>query len=132
MAQIIEANAARIESIRRARIAPTSSVWSSERGATGYAFNEGYSAPGMAAVAVPICASSGEPVGALCVAALATRLDAQRRATVVRWLAEERDQLTKPPRRGDERFERAADAPAAAALGSEGEHASEEWAAATT
>jgi DNA-binding IclR family transcriptional regulator len=55
----------------------------------GYAYNEGFSAPGMGAVAVPIRGGQGEPVASLCVAALESRMDAERREMVVRWLNEE-------------------------------------------
>ncbi|HEV7664717.1 MAG TPA: IclR family transcriptional regulator [Chloroflexota bacterium] len=60
----------------------------------GYAFNEGYSAPGMAAVAVPIRGSQGEPLASLCVAALDSRLDAERRETVIHWLRDEASDLS--------------------------------------
>jgi DNA-binding IclR family transcriptional regulator len=60
----------------------------------GYAFNEGYSAPGMAAVAVPIRGSRGEPLASLCVAALESRLDSERRETVVHWLRDETSELS--------------------------------------
>jgi DNA-binding IclR family transcriptional regulator len=94
VAHIVEANAARIAALTGQDRAGVLGLVAETRRA-GYAFNAGYSAPGMAAVAVPICSARGEPVGALCVAALATRLDAQRRATVVGWLTEEVAELTK-------------------------------------
>ena len=60
----------------------------------GYAFNEGYSAPGMAAVAVAMRSSQGEPLASLCVAAIQSRLDTERRETVVHWLEQEATSLT--------------------------------------
>jgi len=92
--RMVEANAGRIEAITgQDRAGVLGLVEQTRR--VGYAFNAGYSAPGMAAVAVPICSARGEPVGSLCVAALASRLDARRRVTVVRWLLEEVELLTR-------------------------------------
>jgi DNA-binding IclR family transcriptional regulator len=93
IARIVEANASRIEALTgHDRAAVLGLVEQTRR--AGYALNAGYSAPGMAAVAVPIRGARGEPLASLCVAALASRLDAQRCATVVRWLTEEAEQLT--------------------------------------
>jgi DNA-binding IclR family transcriptional regulator len=94
VARIVEANAARIEALTGQDRAGVLSLVGQTRRA-GYAFNAGYSAPGMAAVAMPICSARGDPVGSLCVAALASRLDSRRRATVVRWLREEVAELTE-------------------------------------
>lgn len=60
----------------------------------GYAFNEGFSAPGMAAVALAIHGSGGQPLGSLCVAAIESRLDSDRRDSVVHWLQAEASELT--------------------------------------
>jgi DNA-binding IclR family transcriptional regulator len=94
VARIVEANAPRIEALTGLDRAGVLALVERTRH-DGYAFNAGYSAPGMAAVAVPICSVRGEPVGSMCVAALATRLEPRRRATVVRWLADEVGQLTR-------------------------------------
>jgi len=94
VARIVEANAPRIEALTGLDRAAVLALVERTRH-DGYAFNAGYSAPGMAAVAVPICSVRGEPVGSICVAALATRLEPRRRATVVRWLADEVGQLTR-------------------------------------
>jgi DNA-binding IclR family transcriptional regulator len=93
VSRIIEANASRIESFTgRDRAGVHALVERTRR--RGYAFNEGYSAPGMAAVAVPITGSRGEPLASLCVAALDSRLDAERRETVVNWLRDETSELS--------------------------------------
>ncbi|HTD78463.1 MAG TPA: IclR family transcriptional regulator C-terminal domain-containing protein, partial [Chloroflexota bacterium] len=87
--RIVEANASRIENYTGQDRAGTHALVERAR-RRGYAFNEGFSAPGMAAVAVPICSpGGGEPLGSLCVAALESRLDAERRETVVQWLRAE-------------------------------------------
>jgi len=94
VARIIEANASRVEVLTgRDRVAVLALVEDSRR--NGYAWNAGYTAPGMAAVAVPIRDARDEPIGSLCVAALDSRLDPKRCETVVRWLREEADQLTR-------------------------------------
>jgi DNA-binding IclR family transcriptional regulator len=91
---IIEANATRIEALTgHDRAAVVGLVEQTRR--NGYALNAGYSAPGMAAVAVPIRGTQNEPVGSVCVAAIESRLDAQRCQTIVRWLSDEADQLTR-------------------------------------
>jgi DNA-binding IclR family transcriptional regulator len=93
VARVIEANATRIEAVTgHDRAAVLGLVEETRR--NGYALNAGYSAPGMAAVAVPIRGTQNEPVGSVCVAALATRLDSQRLQTVVRWLCDEAELLT--------------------------------------
>ena len=92
VARIVDANAARVEALTgHDRAGVLGLVEQTRR--NGYAFNAGYSAPGMAAVAVAVRGARGEPFGSLCVAALAERLDSQRRETVVRWLADETEQL---------------------------------------
>jgi DNA-binding IclR family transcriptional regulator len=94
VARVIEANASRVAALTgQDRVGILGLVDQTRR--NGFALNAGYSAPGMAAVALPICGARGEPLGSLCVAALATRLDAQRCETVVRWLTEEVEQLTR-------------------------------------
>jgi DNA-binding IclR family transcriptional regulator len=94
VARIVEANATRVEALTgQDRAAVLGQVEQTRR--HGYAFNPGYSAPGMAAVAISIRSTRGEPLGSLCVAALAGRLDPQRCDTVVRWLTEEAEQLTR-------------------------------------
>jgi DNA-binding IclR family transcriptional regulator len=91
--RLVEANAVRIEGYTGHDRAGVHALIARAR-RRGYAFNEGFSAPGMAAVAVPIRGGQGEPVASLCVAALESRLDAERRETVVRWLNEETAALT--------------------------------------
>ena len=91
--RIVEANAGRIESYTGTDRAGVHALVERAR-RRGYAYNEGYSAPGMAAVAVPICGSRGEPLAALCVAALESRLDTERRETVLQWLRSESAALT--------------------------------------
>jgi DNA-binding IclR family transcriptional regulator len=94
VARIVEANASRVEALTgQDRAAVLGMVEQTRR--TTYAFHAGYSAPGMAAVAMPLRSARGEPLGSLCVAALAARLDPQRCDTVVRWLAEEVASLTQ-------------------------------------
>jgi DNA-binding IclR family transcriptional regulator len=90
--RIIEANASRIESYTGQDRAGVHTLVDRAR-RRGYAFNEGFSAPGMAAAAVPIRGSGGEPLASLSVAALDSRLDPDRRETVVHWLREEADAL---------------------------------------
>jgi DNA-binding IclR family transcriptional regulator len=90
---ILEANASRVLSMTGHDRADVLGFVERTR-REGFAFNEGFSARGMAAVAVAILSAGGEPVASLCVAALEARLDAERRASVVRWLEEERDALT--------------------------------------
>jgi DNA-binding IclR family transcriptional regulator len=92
--QVIEANATRVENLTgHDRADVHAFVERAHR--DGFAFNEGFSAPGMAAVAVAICSSRGEPLASLCVAALESRLVSPRREAVVRWLCDERDELTR-------------------------------------
>src|SRR6266540_4242218 len=92
VARIVDANAARVEALTgHDRAAVLGLVKQTRR--NGYALNAGYSAPGMAAVAVAVRGARGEPFGSLCVAALADRLGAQRCETVVRWLTDETEQL---------------------------------------
>jgi DNA-binding IclR family transcriptional regulator len=86
--RIIEANAARVERVTGHDRAGVHALVERAR-RRGYAFNEGYSAPGMAAVAVAMRGSHDEPLASLCVAAIQSRLDAERRETVVHWLKEE-------------------------------------------
>jgi DNA-binding IclR family transcriptional regulator len=94
MMRVIEANSSRVEGLTgQDRVGILGLVEQTRR--NGFALNAGYSAPGMAAVAVPIRGARGEPLGSLCVAALATRLEAQRCETVVRWVTEEVEQLTR-------------------------------------
>ena len=93
VSRIVEANASRIESYTGHDRAGVHALVERTR-RRGYAFNEGYSAPGMAAVAVPIHGSRGEPLASLCVAALDSRLDAERRETVVHWLRDETSELS--------------------------------------
>jgi DNA-binding IclR family transcriptional regulator len=94
VARIVEANATRIEALNGLDRAGVLGLVEETR-RNGFALNQGYSAPGMAAVAVPIRGAGGEPLASLCVAAIASRLDAQRCATVVRWLEDEAAQLTQ-------------------------------------
>ena len=94
VARIVEANAPRIEALTGLDRAGVLGLVEETR-RSGYAFNAGYSAPGMAAAAVPILGAGGEPLAALCVAAIASRLDAQRCQTVVRWLNEEAGLLSQ-------------------------------------
>jgi DNA-binding IclR family transcriptional regulator len=93
VSRVIEANASRIESYTGHDRAGVHALVERAR-RRGYAFNEGYSAPGMAAVAVPIRGSRGEPLASLCVAALESRLDPERRETVVHWLRDETSDLS--------------------------------------
>jgi DNA-binding IclR family transcriptional regulator len=94
VARVVEANAPRIEALTgHDRAAVLGLVEQTRK--SGYALNAGYSAPGMAAVAVPIRGARGEPLASLCVAALADRLEPQRCATVVRWLTDEAERLTR-------------------------------------
>jgi DNA-binding IclR family transcriptional regulator len=88
MGRIVEANASRVEMYTGQDRAGVHALVERAR-RRGYAFNEGFSAPGMAAVAVPIRGSRGEPLASLCVAALESRLDPDRRETVVQWLRDE-------------------------------------------
>lgn len=92
--RIIDANASRIESYTGHDRAQVQTLVDRTR-RQDYAFNEGFSAPGMAAVAVPIRGSRGEPLASLCVAALGSRLGADRRDTVVQWLRNETAALTQ-------------------------------------
>ncbi len=92
VSRIVEANVTRIEALTGHDRAGVLSLVAQTRRA-GYALNAGYSARGMAAVAVPIRGARGEPLASLCVAALESRLEPQRCATVVRWLNEEAEQL---------------------------------------
>jgi len=94
VARITEANASRVEDITGHDRADVLAFVERTR-REGYAFNAGFSAPGMAAVAVAICSAHGEPLASLCVAALDSRLDSRRRQTVVRWLREESDGLVR-------------------------------------
>jgi DNA-binding IclR family transcriptional regulator len=55
----------------------------------GHTFNDGMLVSGMRAVSVPIRGKGGRPVAALSVAAIDSRLEADRRAEVVGWLREE-------------------------------------------
>ena len=94
VARVVETNATRVEAMTgQDRAAVLVLVEQTRR--AGYAFNSGYSAPGMAAVAVPIRGAQGDPLGSVCIAALASRLDQQRCDTVLRWLNDEVDQLSK-------------------------------------
>ena len=52
----------------------------------GYAFNNERLIPGMSAVGVPVRNAIGEPVAALSVAAISTRMLEGRRAVIVPWL----------------------------------------------
>ena len=92
--RIIEANTSRIASYTGHDRAQVQTLVDRTR-RQEYAFNEGFSAPGMAAVAVAIRGSRGEPLAALCVAALASRLGSERRETVVHWLRSETEALTQ-------------------------------------
>jgi DNA-binding IclR family transcriptional regulator len=85
IARIIETNAARVERYTGHDRAGVHALVERTR-QRGYAFNEGFSAPGMAAVALPICGSRGEPLASLCVAAIDGRLYPERRQTIVGWL----------------------------------------------
>jgi DNA-binding IclR family transcriptional regulator len=91
--RIIEANASRIESYTGHDRAGVHALVERTR-RRGYAFNEGYSAPGMAAVAMSIRDGRGEPLASLCVAAIDSRLHPERRETVVHWLRDETDELS--------------------------------------
>jgi DNA-binding IclR family transcriptional regulator len=55
----------------------------------GYAYNDGRLIPGMCAVGVPIRGRSGVPVAAISVAAIASRMDAARRADIVALIKQE-------------------------------------------
>lgn len=55
----------------------------------GFALNDGQMMPDMGAVGLPICASDGQPIAALSVAAITTRMDPARRANIVAWIGEE-------------------------------------------
>jgi DNA-binding IclR family transcriptional regulator len=94
VARVVEANAPRIEALTGHDRAAVLGLVEQTRKRC-YALNAGYSAPGMAAVAVPIRGARGEPLASLCVAALADRLEPQRCATVVRWLTDEAERLTR-------------------------------------
>lgn len=87
-ARVIEVNAARIEAATGQDRTGIHALVDRTR-QQGYAFNEGYSAPGMAAVAVPIRGAGGQPLAALCVSAITARLEGSRTTTVVRRLTEE-------------------------------------------
>jgi DNA-binding IclR family transcriptional regulator len=87
IARIIESNAGRVERYAGHDRAGVHALVERAR-QRGYAFNEGFSAPGMAAVAMPIRGSGGEPLASLCVAALDSRLEPERRQTVVAWVQE--------------------------------------------
>jgi DNA-binding IclR family transcriptional regulator len=94
VARIIEVNAGRVENVTGHDRADVLAFVARTR-REGYAFNEGFSAPGMAAVALAICSARGEPLASLCVSAIAPRLEQPRRETVLHWLADEREQLTR-------------------------------------
>jgi len=93
-ARIVEANAAQVESYTGHDRAGVLELIERTR-RNGYAFNEGFSARGMAAVAVAIRGQRGEPLVALSVAAITARLEGDRRETVVRWLKDEAANLER-------------------------------------
>jgi DNA-binding IclR family transcriptional regulator len=59
----------------------------------GYALNDGKIIPGMFAVGVAIMGRDGSPIAALSVAAIASRMQDERRANIVTWLLAEARQL---------------------------------------
>lgn len=61
----------------------------------GYAFNDQRIIPGMSAVGVPIHGKLGQPVAALSVAAISSRMDLPRRTNIVAWLREEAANLER-------------------------------------
>ncbi len=91
-ARIVEANAAQVESYTGNDRAGVLELIERTR-RNGYAFNEGFSARGMAAVGVAIRGQRGEPLAALSVAAISARLEGDRRETVVQWLKGEAAKL---------------------------------------
>lgn len=63
--------------------------------AHGFAHNPGLLISGAEAVGVPVLGADGLPVAALSVAAIASRLEEQRRGQIVSWLKSEADALGK-------------------------------------
>ncbi len=59
----------------------------------GYALNDARVIPDMSAVGVPVRGSNGQPVAAISVAAVSSRLVGRRRQSVVRWLLAEAAKL---------------------------------------
>ncbi len=55
----------------------------------GYALNNGRFVPGMSAVALPISAPDGEHIASIAVAAIDSRMAAERRENIVTWIREE-------------------------------------------
>jgi DNA-binding IclR family transcriptional regulator len=55
----------------------------------GFALNDSRVIPGMTAVAVPISTSDGQPIAALSVAAISSRMEPARRMNIVAWIREE-------------------------------------------
>lgn len=61
----------------------------------GFAFNEGSVLPDMYAVGVAIRGAGNEPVGALSVAAIVSRMQPERRRTIIEWLTGEARELER-------------------------------------
>ena len=70
----------------------------------GYAFNDGRIVPGMSAVGVPIMGPQQEPLGALSVAAIASRMQPDRRENIVASLWAEAHALAERLRTASERM----------------------------
>lgn len=73
--------------------------------AHGFAHNPGLLISGAEAVGVPVFGADGFPVAALSVAAIASRLDEQRREQIASWLMGEADALSKKLLELDPNFE---------------------------
>jgi len=83
--RVVEANAALVERYTGHDRAGIHTLIEQTR-RRGYAFNPGFSAPGMAAAAVAVASRGGQPLASLCVATIESRLAAERREMVVHWL----------------------------------------------
>lgn len=86
--EALEANRDQIETFPRLDI---SRIWSLVEAARrdGYAFFDGLVVPEMSAVGVPVMNRSGRVIAALGVSALRTRLEPDRRRTIIEWMKAE-------------------------------------------
>ena len=88
----IEANAERYRQFGRLTSSVVRSLVQRSR-RDGYSLNDARVIPDMSAIGLPVRGLNGQPVAALSVAAVSSRLEGQRRRSVVGWLREETAKL---------------------------------------
>jgi DNA-binding IclR family transcriptional regulator len=91
--RILAANAAAVRTLGSDSATLLDMVSASRR--YGYALNDGRFVAGMHAVALPISGPEGEPIAAIGVAAIDSRMKAERREDIVTWIREEVEKIER-------------------------------------